>query len=225
MLFQFLISASICSWAWQACVQLNLWHLHNEIKFTVFKTGTLIAFLPKQTNNKTKRIPFLLICLCPLRECTGIRPGELDSGLIWAHPLPRECSFSNWGGHRTECEDHEKSHKNKRLQTVQTKLILKNQMGNEFEMFPACSPLRWAPSLQPWFRTHDRHVWPCKGYHITAVTMSKYSGTPSLRFNAIVCKITVFLSTVHAQVCNLIQLVRLQKGLLIFSYHQHEVPN
>lgn len=84
-------------------------------------------------------------------------------------------------------------------------------MGNEFEMFPACSPLQCAPSLQPWFRTHDRHAWPCKGCHTTAVPMSKHSGTPPLRFSAIVCKITVFLSTVHAQVYNLIQLVHLQK--------------
>lgn len=102
--------------------------------------------MPKQTNNKTKRIPFLLICLCPLSECTGIHPGELDSGLIWAHPLPRELSFSNWGEgcHRTECEDHEKSHKSKRLQTVQTKINLKK--------------IRWAMNLRCFQRAHPCNV-------------------------------------------------------------------
>lgn len=93
-------------------------------------------------------------------------------------------------------------------------------MGNEFEMFLAVLTLvmcTFTAALVPNTRQARLALHTVSHHH----SANERSGTPPFRFNAIVCKIAVFLSTVHAQVYNLIQLVYLQKTLLIFSYHQH----
>lgn len=146
MLFQFLISASICSWAWQACVQLNLWHLHNEIKFIVFKIGTLITFCPSKQTTKPKESPSAHL---PLSSQWMYRysPRWVRLRSYLGPPPPTRAQLLKLGGggcHRTECEDHEKSHKSKRLQTVQTKINFKK--------------IRWAMNLRCFRRAHPCNV-------------------------------------------------------------------